>query len=581
MRRIGIGVALILVLGWLVEPALAQSTATGTLTGTAKDPNGGPLPGATVTAVQTQTGLSRNTETGSLGEWTLPTLPVGEYTLTFEVDGFKKLVRQGVMVEAGVPRSVNATLEVGGVAESVTVTTTVELLTPTVAATFRRPQLDELTAMPMTTRSFTHLLSSEAGVSAELPPVMVNGTGQHLALGERHADDQHQPVLQRHRRDEHHVERRLALRQHRAGARDAAGSQAADEPLRRQRPAGPAAGTSSSSPGAAATLFGGTRVLHVPARSASTLNDFFFDKEGIEKPKARRDEGGFTLGGPVKRNRVFFFGGYQRTTGRHRLRADGQQHHRAAGSARLIQGARTRNAARRLLGSSIRASRRRFRTRSAARGSRASTTSRSRCSTLRNPVTGDYVIPAPREGPDIGSDAIRARPRPARWAATRSSASATSCRPVQAGPVHPARRRALSGRHRLSIDGFFADFPALDPFPDPFEPGLAVHAAPRRPEHHARDLRHDDVRATKVNELRAGFFTLNNSRRLDDPSSRRTNASVGVPNPANIFDQPDATTRLGHYVGRPGSIMERFSFGGPNDTFNRREPAARSPSATR
>ena len=42
-------------------------------------------------------------------------------------------------------------------------------------------------------------------------------------------------------------------------------------------------------------------------------NDFFFNKEGIDKPKARRNEGGFTIGGPVVREKWFFFGGYQFT----------------------------------------------------------------------------------------------------------------------------------------------------------------------------------------------------------------------------------------------------------------------------
>jgi hypothetical protein len=42
-------------------------------------------------------------------------------------------------------------------------------------------------------------------------------------------------------------------------------------------------------------------------------NDFFFNKDGIDRPKARRNEGGFTLGGPLLKDRIFFFGGYQRT----------------------------------------------------------------------------------------------------------------------------------------------------------------------------------------------------------------------------------------------------------------------------
>ena len=46
---------------------------------------------------------------------------------------------------------------------------------------------------------------------------------------------------------------------------------------------------------------------------------------------------------------------------------------------------------------------------------------------------------------------------------------------------------------------------------------------------------------------------------------------LGVPNPATFFDSPTRRLRLGHYIGGPGTIMERFSFGGPNDTFNRRQ----------
>ena len=77
----------------------------------------------------------------------------------------------------------------------------------------------------------------------------------------------------------------------------------------------------------------------------------------------------------------------------------------------------------------------------------------------------------------------------------------------------------------------------------------------------------------KVNELRGGMFYLNNTRQLDDPFLDMTNDGVGVPNPATFFDSSIATTRLGHYVGRPGGTMERFSFGGPNDSFNKRRAA--------
>src|SRR3546814_1755620 len=49
---------------------------------------------------------------------------------------------------------------------------------------------------------------------------------------------------------------------------------------------------------------------------AVNANDVFFNKEGIDKPKARRNEGGFTVGGPVVKDKWFFFGGYQRAEAR-------------------------------------------------------------------------------------------------------------------------------------------------------------------------------------------------------------------------------------------------------------------------
>ena len=73
------------------------------------------------------------------------------------------------------------------------------------------------------------------------------------------------------------------------------------------------------------------------------------------------------------------------------------------------------------------------------------------------------------------------------------------------------------------------------------------------------------------NEIRFGYFSLNNTRSLDDPflTDPFTNAFVGIHNPASTFDSSVATTRLGHFIGR--NNIANFSFGGPNDSFNRRK----------
>ena len=188
----------------LAAPArmVAQGSPTGTLTGTVTDPSGAVLPGVTVAAKSAQTGLTQQTISGADGDWRIPALPVGTYELTFELDGFKRLVR-----ERHHRRSRRHAFGSGHARGRRSVRNRPRdrrrgLLSTTTSTTSRSLTAAELEAIPTSTGSFTHLLSSEAGVSADLPPVLDERHRQHLAVGQRHAHDEHQPVLQRHRCDE-------------------------------------------------------------------------------------------------------------------------------------------------------------------------------------------------------------------------------------------------------------------------------------------------------------------------------------------------------------------------------------------
>ena len=72
-----------------------------------------------------------------------------------------------------------------------------------------------------------------------------------------------------------------------------------------------------------------------------------------------------------------------------------------------------------------------------------------------------------------------------------------------------------------------------------------------------------------INEARFGYFTLSNSRQLNDPFLELTSDQFGIMNPALFFDDSPGTRRLGHFVGR--NELSGFSFGGPNDSFNQRD----------
>ncbi len=157
-------------------------------------------------------------------------------------------------------------------------------------------------------------------------------------------------------------------------------------------------------------------------------NDFFYKKDGIDKPKARRNEGGFTVGGPIRRNRLFFFGGYQRTQAETGFVPTASSITALPQALQLIQGARTKEnvlAAFAALNPAILASIPKAQCSGADRHRRAFPTSRSNLLNLRNPVTGDFVIPAPRAGGTVIGNDITAG---SRSAAIRSSASATSSR---------------------------------------------------------------------------------------------------------------------------------------------------------
>jgi hypothetical protein len=100
----------------------------GTITGRISDAQGGRLPGATVTATNTATNVGSTTTTGSEGQYTISYLTPGQYSLTVELSGFKKLVRGGIEVRVGDRVTLDLSLEVGQLEETVSVTAESPLL---------------------------------------------------------------------------------------------------------------------------------------------------------------------------------------------------------------------------------------------------------------------------------------------------------------------------------------------------------------------------------------------------------------------------------------------------------------------
>lgn len=99
----------------------AQAGATAQISGTVRDASGGVLPGADVAVTQTDTGLKRNTITDSDGSYTLPNLPIGPYRLDVTLSGFKSHAQTGIVLQLNASPVINVTLELGQVEETVSV----------------------------------------------------------------------------------------------------------------------------------------------------------------------------------------------------------------------------------------------------------------------------------------------------------------------------------------------------------------------------------------------------------------------------------------------------------------------------
>src|SRR2546429_6888690 len=91
------------------------------INGVVKDATGLSVPGASIKATQTATGVVRTTTSGADGGYVLPTLPVGPYLLEVSKEGFSKYVQTGIVLQVDTNPTVDVNMKVGSVSEQVTV----------------------------------------------------------------------------------------------------------------------------------------------------------------------------------------------------------------------------------------------------------------------------------------------------------------------------------------------------------------------------------------------------------------------------------------------------------------------------
>src|SRR5687767_13210353 len=152
--RHGFAAALILVLASTV--AWAQATAQ--LSGTVRDESGLVLPGVTVTVTQTETGFTRTVVSDETGAYVLSNLPLGPYRLEVSLQGFRTYVQTGIVLQVGASPALNPVLALGSLEESVTVDAAAPLVDVQSAGISEVVENERIVELPLQGRRVTDLI---------------------------------------------------------------------------------------------------------------------------------------------------------------------------------------------------------------------------------------------------------------------------------------------------------------------------------------------------------------------------------------------------------------------------------------
>jgi len=155
-RVIRNGVSTVLLV--LLAHSSAWAQATAQLSGTVKDSSGAVLPGVTVTVTQTDTGFSRTVVTETSGTYVVPNLPTGPYKLEATLQGFRTYAQTGIVLQVNANPTINITLAVGDVAETISVEGAAPLVDVRSAGISEVVDNQKIVELPLQGRQVTNLI---------------------------------------------------------------------------------------------------------------------------------------------------------------------------------------------------------------------------------------------------------------------------------------------------------------------------------------------------------------------------------------------------------------------------------------
>ena len=287
---------------------IAQTT-TATLSGTITDESGGVLPGVQVTITNSSTGAKRALTTDAGGRFVAPQLLPDKYDIAATLAGFETSVRQGITLTVGQEASINLAMKVGTVTEQVTVTAEAPLLDTSSSAVAGVVDEKRIQELPLNGRDFSQLPLVQPGVLSirNADPTVANkGYGQRISMGGTRAD-QTAWLL-----DGTNIKSPSNF----GTPGSAAGVMLGVDAVREFQvlTSNYSAEFGKSSGGVINIISkSGTNQLHGSAYEFLRNSDLdarnFFDIPN--KAPFKRNQFGASIGGPIKKDKTFFFGNYE------------------------------------------------------------------------------------------------------------------------------------------------------------------------------------------------------------------------------------------------------------------------------
>jgi hypothetical protein len=296
-----------ILLCFALMPVAFGQVITGDIIGSVSDPSGAAVPGASVTVTNTGTQFTRKTETNATGDYTFNLLPTGTYSLSIEAKGFKAHKLGEVPLSSGQRARVDAKLEVGNLTEIVEVSGTAPLLQTDSSTVGSLVTEKSVTDLPLNGRNFINLVTLQSGVNEGTPGNITTGarpderrqTSSYSANGQR--ENLNNQMLDGMDNNERYYGL-MGIRPSIDGISEVRVETNAFT-AEASRSAGAIVNviTKSGTNNFHGTLFEFIRNDKLDA------NEFFNNVAQKPKPKYRQNQFGGSIGGPIFKNKTFFF----------------------------------------------------------------------------------------------------------------------------------------------------------------------------------------------------------------------------------------------------------------------------------